>query len=331
MPAIKTVNPERVLVADIGGTHARFGIANFTPGQSKPRIDNFHVFKCADHTGAESLLEQYLRQLTTDKPAVATLAIAGPVSDNIGTITNLGWPFDGKQLAEKLGFEALYIINDFSALAMSAPALEADDIVTIRNVEKPAKGPISVMGPGTGFGAAMLVPKNGDYTVIPSESGHISFAPVGALEGKIWQQLTAEAGRIPIESMLSGSGLVRIYKSLCAIHGETAQNYDPRTISEQAENDPDSICHEALSVFCNLLGSVAGDIALVQGARGGVFLGGGILPKVINFFLNSDFLVRFLDKGLMREYLESIPIHLIIAPDAALTGSAIYGHNSSNP
>lgn len=327
MSTSQTKKNDRILVADIGGTHARFGIATLQSGAQRPAIDHFHVFECADHHDIKALVQHYLNLLPVERPTIATLAVAGVVTDNKGTITNLGWHLDGEQLAKVLAFDHLYFINDFGALAMATPSLDTDDLVTIREVNNPVKGPISVFGPGTGFGAALLVPSGGDYIPVSSEGGHMSIAPKGELESNICKNLLDEMDRISVETLLSGIGLMRIYRALCSINASSPRNYDPRTISQLGIENEDAICRQSLTVFCSLLGSVAGDIALVQGAKGGVYLGGGILPKIADFFQQSRFLERFLDKSPMQSYLDNIPIHLIIAPDAALIGAAIYGRN----
>lgn len=328
MSKVKPINLDRILVADIGGTHARFGIATMKGNDEKPSIAHFQVFECADHHDMEILIRHYLDLLPVETPNIATLAVAGPVADNKSTMTNLGWHLDGDDLAEKLGFNALYFINDFGALAMATPALEGDDLLTIRDTNKPVKGPISVIGPGTGFGVALLVPSGDSYIPISSEGGHMSFAPKGKLEASIWENLSKEMDRVSVETLLSGIGLMRLYRALCSIHKCPPRNYDPRTISQLGIENADAICRESLVVFCSLLGSVAGDIALVQGSLGGIYLGGGILPKITDFFLKSSFVERFLDKSPMQDYLDTIPIHLIIAPDAALIGAAIYGNTT---
>ena len=318
---------DRILVADIGGTHARFGIATLQSGIQRPKVDHFQVFECADHHDIKALVQHYLDRLPVKQPNIATLAVAGAVTDNKGIITNLGWHLDGEQLAKALAFDHLYFINDFGALAMATPSLDASDILTIRSAENPVKGPISVIGPGTGFGVALLVPSGEDYIPVSSEGGHMSIAPKGELENTICKNLSKEMDRISVETLLSGIGLMRIYRALCSINSSSPRNYDPRTISQLGIENEDAICRQTLTVFCSLLGSAAGDIALVQGAKGGVYLGGGILPKMADFFQQSGFLEHFLDKNPMQSYLDNIPIHLIIAPDAALIGAAIYGRN----
>jgi glucokinase len=179
------------------------------------------------------------------------------------------------------------------------------------------------MGPGTGFGLALLVHHRGGCTIVSAEGGHIAFVPHGELETKVWAALQENLGRVTVETLLSGVGLMRIYRELCHIHGQTPLNYDARTISNQALDHGDEICLETLSVFCSMLGSVAGDVSLSHGSTGGVFLAGGILPKIKDFFLKSNFVERFLEKPPMEEFVGNIPVHMITAPDAALKGAAL--------
>lgn len=315
---------EAILVADIGGTNARLAIAQLSASEGAPKLTDFAAFPCADYSELEAVLAAYKLTLNSGGlPKRACLAVAGPIIGQTAHITNLGWQIDASQLERAFGFDSLHLVNDFTALARSTPTLGDRDLLTLRDHPPVAGGPVSVMGPGTGFGLALLVQYPGGYTVVSGEGGHVSFVPHGELETQVWSALQKSIGRVTVETLLSGVGLMRIYRELCHMHETSPLNYDPRTISYQALEHGDEICLETLSVFCSMLGSATGDIVLSHGATGGVFLGGGILPKISDFFLRSDFVERFLDKPPMQKFIEKIPVHLIVAPDAALKGAAL--------
>jgi len=311
-----------ILVADIGGTNARLAIATLLEG-SGPVISNFETFPCSDYSELDDILQAYKTSLGGNLPKRACLAVAGPIIDRTAHITNLGWHLDATRLEHDFGFDSLLLVNDFAALARSTTTLVAEDLLPLRDCAPVTGGPVSVMGPGTGFGLALLVHHRSGYTVVSAEGGHVSFVPHGDLETKVWASLQKSIGRVTVETLLSGVGLMRIYRELCHMHETTPLNYDPRTISYQALEHDDEICLQTLGVFCSMLGSVTGDIVLSHGATGGVFLGGGILPKIADFFLESDFVERFLDKPPMQKFVSKIPVNLIIAPDAALKGAAL--------
>jgi len=324
MPTNKEASSEAILVADIGGTNARLAIATLPAGGGTPHLSDFRAYPCTDYNELDLVLSEYFSGLKGKSPKFACFAVAGPVADRSAHLTNLGWHLNADQLESKFGFEILHLVNDFAALARSTTVLGQNDLRALRGGD-PAKktGPVSVMGPGTGFGLALLVRHKSGYAIVPGEGGHISFVPHGDLETKVWYALQKSIGRVTVETLLSGVGLMRIYRELCHIQNMTPLNYDPRTISYQALDQGDEICLETLRVFCSMLGSVAGDIVLSHGATGGVFLGGGILPKIADFFVNSDFVERFLDKPPMQEFVSKVPVHLITAPDAALKGAAL--------
>lgn len=311
-----------VLVADIGGTNARFAIAEISAGNDAVQVSDFKAFPCSEFSSLEDVLGLYLNSLTTAQPEYACLAVAGPVINGTAHLTNLGWQINDKDLAQAFGFANLLIVNDFAAVARSTPALSEDDLVTLRDKRAEESGPVSVMGPGTGFGLALVVHHKNGCTIVSAEGGHVSFVPHGELETKVWTALQENLGRVTVETLLSGVGIMRIYRELCHIHGQTPLNYDARTISNQALEHGDEICLETLNVFCSMLGSVAGDVSLSHGSTGGVYLAGGILPKIKDFFVKSTFVERFLEKPPMEEFVSKIPVNLIVAPDAALRGAA---------
>ncbi len=326
---------KKILVADIGGTNARFAVATKPdgqiPGSLAPDINHFAAFPCADFHSPIELIEHYSQ--LSEMPAfdAACFAVAGPVSQNAAYLTNLGWTIDGSQIEQQLNIPQVIIANDFEALARSVTALETDQLLTLHQPEQEAlAGPISVMGPGTGFGLAQVFRAKGFITVIPTEGGHSSFVPHGELENAVWGQVKESMGRITIETLMSGVGIMRIYRALCSLKGVTPLNYEPSTISQLALDDQDETCVDTLKVFCSMLGGVASDIALTQGATGGVFLGGGILPKIAPLVEKSELLARFLDKPPMEGFVTRIPLHLITDHEAALIGAALLAEDTLN-
>jgi len=227
-------------------------------------------------------------------------------------------------LSSELALENIIIVNDFAALARSVTRLESDKTIILHQpASPPLEGPMNVMGPGTGFGVAQILREDKKVTVIPTEGGHSAFVPAGAMETKVWNMIRASMGRITVETLLSGIGILRIYRAICSLNDLTPLNYEPSTISQLAMEENDPICVATLNVFCTMLGGVASDIAMTQGAVGGVYLGGGILPKIANFVQHSEIVKSYLDKPPMEKYVEQIPLSLIVDPEAALIGASL--------
>lgn len=311
-----------LLVADIGGTNARLGTARWDAATSMLAITAIRTFACADYRNLAELLQAYLHASRTDetiRPSHACLAIAGPLQNNVGTLTNIGWQVDGAQLAQQLGLDHVQLLNDFGALASGVPYLGNADLLRIRGAGA-APGPISVVGAGTGFGAALLVPNDANgWDLVPTESGHVSFAPTSRREQQVWEFLQGFDRHVCVEHVLSGTGIVNIHRALGG-----AAELGPDEISRRALAGSDARCRETIDIFCEVFGSVAGNVALAQGARGGVFLGGGILPKLLPLFEPDTFLARFDAKGIMADYVKALPVALITAEYPALTGAAMW-------
>ncbi len=316
------------MVADIGGTNARFAVATLDAGSSPgvaPRlIEHYAGYSCADFHDPLSLVQTYIDDCPIKNITAACFAVAGPADGTKAYLTNLGWNFDAVKLTGDLVLNNIIVVNDFAALARSVTTLNPDKAIPLHQpASPPPAGPMSVMGPGTGFGVAQVLLKNKKVTVIPTEGGHSAFVPAGAMEIKVWNMIRASMGRITVETLLSGIGILRIYRAVCSLHDLTPLNYEPSTISQLAMEENDPICVATLKVFCTMLGGVASDIAMTQGAVGGVFLGGGILPKIANFVQHSEIVKSYLDKPPMEKYVEQIPLTLIIDPEAALIGAAL--------
>lgn len=336
---------EYVLLADIGGTNARLGIAEITPADAPvAEITGFKSVRCADYPNLGALLEAYLstlpHPLTAATATHACMAIAGPIRTEVrgetGSITNSGWQVDSEALAQRFHWSHVRLLNDFGALAYSVPYLPATDLVRIHAGVAAERGPISVIGPGTGFGVALLVPEPEQrrWQVITTEGGHASFAPTTRREAQLCDYLGGFERHLAVENIVSGSGIATIYNALTALSGDVAGTDTdaehvpaPNEISQRALAGEDPLCVETMTLFCDILGGVAGNIALTHGATGGVFLGGGILPKIQPLLLTSRFVERFSRKGMMSAYVERLPVNLIDSHHAALIGAAHWYNN----
>lgn len=310
----------QVLVADIGGTYARCAIAEL--GEGGVALGPVQVQESAPHGSLDRLLSDYLRSMA-HPPRRACLALAGPVRNGKAHLTNLGWTVDGARLAQALGFEQVILLNDFAALAYAVPGLTPEETMVVKPGTAQKQAPISVMGAGTGFGVAQLVPDPGGHALVATEGGHASFAPGDALEVKLWQKLRETSDRVSIEMLLSGDGLATIHQTLQSFDG-VAERLMPEEICLRALEDAGSPSGRSLDLFCNILGTVAGDIALIHGAAGGVYLAGGVLTKNAGALKQSRFVERFKAKGVASSYVENIPVYLIRAEHAALRGAALW-------
>ena len=312
------------LVGDIGGTNARFALVDL----SAPGIElrESKSLANADFASLQHAIEHYLAGVSA-QPRRTALAVACPVGSDEIRLTNRAWSFSQRELQATLGLSELRMLNDFGAVAWAIPALQADDLVTLHGTfETPLQGPISVLGPGTGLGVALLVgsPQCG-WQVVETEGGHVGFAPIGDEERAISAWLTAQHGRTSTERLLCGKGLSEIDAVLRSAGAETSLEMpplrDPADVVQTALEGHDIPARQALARFCAVLGSVAGDCALIHGARS-VVIAGGIMPRFIPFLRSSAFRERFLAKGRMAALLESVPIHVITHPHPGLLGAA---------
>ena len=319
-----------LLVADIGGTNARFGLVEYDPAKNQASgkvnytAQQQITLKCADYPDMASMIKACCVELGINMPAHACLAIAGPIEHGQAAMTNLSWKFSIASLRDQLGMQTLHVINDFASLAYAVPFLAEDELVTLYSAKPNPDAPIVVMGPGTGFGMAGLIPQHGNWAIIPTEGGHASFAPTNEKEMAIKSYLLKEQSHVSVENILSGGGLVNLYRALAYNAGVEAKAYTPADVSIKGINNEDPVCREAVVTFCEVLGEVAGDKALSWGAKGGVVIGGGITPKLVNILHDTHFQERYINKGPMTKYVSEIPIHLIVNDKAALVGSAAW-------
>ena len=315
-----------LLVADIGGTNARFGLVEQAASKSKPIYTTSRqiTLKCASYPDMGSMIKACCAEFGITMPEYACLAIAGPIEHGFAQMTNLGWKFSIADLRDQLGMKTLHVINDFAALAYAVPFLHESETKTLYAANSSAGAPICVMGPGTGFGMALLVPSHGNWEIIPTEGGHASFAPTTEKELAIKSFMLKHQAHVSVENILSGGGLVNLYKALAHIAGIEPKPYTPADVSSKGLSNEDPICREAVVTFCNTLGAVAGDKALSTGARGGVVIGGGITPKLMGLLAETNFVERYKNKGPMAHYVNDISIKVIVNDTAALVGSAAW-------
>lgn len=315
------------LIADVGGTNARFALADLR--EPHPRLLEQRSLPNADFASLQHATEHYLSGVGV-RPQRAAIAVACPVAGDAIRLTNRAWSFGRADLERALGLRRLLVINDFGAVAWAIPALGASDREVLHgDADAPLAGPISVLGPGTGLGVALLA---GDarrgWQVIETEGGHVTFAPHGDEELQIARWLNARFGRTSNERVLSGPGLSHIDAALSAGEGSpTLESLesplrDPAAIVAAALEGHDAVARRALARFCAVLGSVAGDAALIHGART-VAIAGGIVPRFLPFLRASAFRERFLAKGRFAALLETIAVHVVTHPLPGLLGAAV--------
>ncbi|MEV0595861.1 glucokinase [Nonomuraea cavernae] len=300
------------LVADIGGTNARFGLVT-APGTRPAHVA---VLPGAEYATLPEAIAAYLAEHAGGvRPGAACLALAGPVDGDRYELTNSPWAGS----ARDLGIPYVALLNDFEALALSLPHLAGDDLEPLGG-PPPGHGVKAVLGPGTGLGVAGLVPSDGGWIPVPGEGGHVTVPVLDQRELELVRVLGAR-GPVAAEHVLSGPGLARLHRALAAVNGVPA---DTLTASEIVARLDDPLCAETVEVFCGMLGSFAANVALTLGARGGVYLGGGVLPRIVERVRACGFRARFASNPDMSDYLSGIATTLIVAPQPALTGAAAW-------
>jgi glucokinase len=314
--------PDRLpcLVADIGGTHARFALCS-----AAGTIEHISVVASADFPTIEQAIRHYLHRWNDPAVAGAVIGIANPVLGDHIRMTNSPWEFSIEKTRQALKLDFLYVINDFTALALSLPALGPHELLKIGGGHPVAHTPLGLLGPGTGLGVSALIPTgDGKWVPLAAEGGHVRFAPSDEKEQMLWTLAHQQYGHVSMERLLSGAGLQFIYRSLCEDQGITPRAYTPTDISVNALAGNDALCRLTLDTFCAILGTAASDLAVTLGARGGIYIGGGIIPKLGDYFARSPFRQRFEDKGRFSAYVAPIPVFVITAAYPALLGAAAY-------
>jgi glucokinase len=311
------------LVGDIGGTNARFALAE--PGGYP---SNVRKLPKAQYPGIIEAVEDYLSGTSMVEEAV--LAVAGPVVGDEVAFTNSAWRFSIDDVRKRLGLRRLVVINDLLAHALSVPALSPDEIGSLKSGTRDARQPAVVIGPGTGLGIAFLLNNAGTLVGFPSEGGHASFAPIDRIQAEILSHLQRQYGHVPVERLLSGPGLLAIAATLARMNGQTIDVHDPGDVSARAAAGQCPICREATRIFSSILGSTAGNLAVTFLTGGGVFITGG-LCRGLRPLLDLEAITQaFIAKGRLQKYLQDVPINQILRHHAALLGAAVYVEPSSS-
>lgn len=307
------------LVADIGGTNARFALET-----APQRIEKVEVLPCNDYNTVVDAIKEYLHRAGDPQIKHAAIAIANPIVGDWVQMTNHHWAFSIETTRQSLGLETLILLNDFTAQALAITKMDPKDWIQVGGSTPVAGAPKAVLGPGTGLGVSGLIPNGrGAYTALAGEGGHVSFAPFDDAEILIWQYAKKKYGHVSAERFLSGAGLVLIYESLAEREGVKRAKLTPAEISERALSGSSPLCRLTLDIFCAMLGTVSSNLALTLGARGGVYLCGGIIPRFIDYFKNSPFRNRFESKGRFDAYLAAIPVYIVLAEYPGISGAAV--------
>jgi len=334
-----TVNSERYLLAgDVGATKAVLALFSLGLGPGQPSQEQ--TYACRDYDDLESIVASFLSG--TDTPLErACFAVAGPVTGPRVRLTNLLWEIDGQKMGAIFGIERVLLINDLEGIARSIPGLSPLDLLTLHPGERDPHGPIAVIAPGTGLGEAYLTWNDECYEAHPSEGGHVDFAPVDDLQSELLAYLREEFGHVSVERVGSGSGIQNVYRFLRDRRGmkepselgaelDSAEDPTPVIVSAAVDSKYD-LCVETLRTFVSILGAEAGNLALKLLATGGIYLGGGLPPRILPFLQDERFLEVIRAKGRYEHLLERIPVHVILNPRAALLGAAQRGLQDPTP
>ena len=311
-----------IVAVDIGGTHARFALAEVGDGRVVS-LGEECTLKTAEHASLQTAWEDFGGRIGRPLPPAAGIAIAGPVHGEVLKLTNNPWVIRPAFIPSKLGAERYKLVNDFGAIAHAVAQLGDGCFQHLCGEDRPLpkEGVISIVGPGTGLGVAQLLRRNGHYHVIETEGGHIDFAPTDSLEDQILAQLRKRHRRVSVERVASGQGLTNIYEALCAIEGRDIHFSDEKELWKAAMNGEDSLAAAALDRFCLALGALAGDIALAQGAKA-VVIAGGLGLRLANHLPKSGFRGRFIAKGRFERMMDEMPVKVITHPQPGLFGAA---------
>jgi glucokinase len=321
-PAARHASPR--LLADIGGTNARFAL-ELGPG----RVNHIEVLACAAYPTLGDAMRAYLALpdvagvlASAGTVSHAAIAIANPVMGDLVRMTNHHWEFSIEALRRECGFDTFVVVNDFEALAMALPWLAEGDKVQVGGGAASAGAPIGLLGAGTGLGVSGLIPApdGKGWTALRSEGGHVTFAPANETEVAILQYAWREFEHVSAERLLSGAGVELIYRALAQLRGATEPSLEAPEISRRALAGECALCEEVVEAFCGMLGTVAGNLAVTLGAQGGVYIGGGIVPRLGERFERSCFRRRFEQKGRFAAYLGAVPTYVITAEYPAFLG-----------
>lgn len=306
------------LVADIGGTHARFALVD-----DYGALESQRTLACDAFDGPAAAAHHYLNAVGVGSIRAAAIAVATAVyEDDIAFTNRASWSFSIRELGEQLGVgQHLQVFNDFTALALSLPRLSRDHLIAVGGRRGNPNSPLAVVGPGTGLGVSGVIPTRAGWHALATEGGHVTLSPGNEREAELLLLLTRRFGHVSAERVLSGPGLVNLYQANHELAGTRAEPLEPADITQRGLDDSCDICHTVLNDFCAMLGTVAGNLVLTLGARGGAYIGGGIVPRLASIFADSPFRERFETHGRLTDYLKDVPCYIVTAEYPALEGA----------
>ena len=312
----------QIAVADVGGTHARFALADIEGGRVVSLSEPVKL-QTSEHGSFQLAWQEFGRREGVDLPHELALSFAGPVGGELLKLTNNPWVIRPALMKERLSVDRFTIVNDFGAVAYAVATLPHEHFRHLCGPDQPLPpvGVISIVGPGTGLGVAALLRKADGYEVIETEGGHVDFAPLDKLEDRILTELRRSFRRVSVERIASGRGLVNLYEALGAIEGQPTKFHDEKDLWTAAMAGTDSLANAALDRLCLTLGSVAGDMALAQGGTG-VVIAGGVGLRLADYLPKSGFRDRFIAKGRFERRMDDMPVKLITYPEPGLYGAA---------
>lgn len=304
-----------ILLGDIGGTNARFALLELN------RLSAIDSMLVTNHPQFADALKTFLiRHRDQARLSGALLAVAGPVEDGRCELTNSPWVIDAAELRKTFGWPQVRVVNDFEAIAWSLPHFAPSDLFAIGGGRAVPTAPAVVLGPGTGLGLACLVPRADGAIVLSTEGGHVTLPATCRREDMVIEQLRERFGHVSAERVLSGEGLVNLYQAIASIDRHSAIERHPSEITAAALDGSCSVCREVLDLFCAMLGTFAGNATLTFAARGGVYIAGGVAPRIAEYLAKSQFRSRFEAKGRFGAYLSAIPTWVIVHPEPAFVG-----------
>ncbi len=311
-----------VVAVDIGGTHTRFAIAEVAEGRVAS-LGEPVTLKTAEHASLQTAWEAFARRIDRPVPKAAAIAVASPITGDVIRLTNNPWVIRPSLIPERLGCDAWTIINDFGAIGHAVAQLPASEFDHLcgPDIPLPERGVTTVCGPGTGLGVAQVFKTEGAYHVLPTEGGHMDYAPLDAIEDTLLRRLRRTFTRVSAERICAGPGIVAIYETLAEMEGRSVPSRDDKAIWTEALEGTDSIALAALDRFCLALGAVAGDLALAHGANS-VVIAGGLGLRIRERLLRSGFDQRFVAKGRFQSMMAGMPVKLITHPQPGLFGAA---------
>ena len=325
---------QRILAGDVGGTKTLLRLAEAGPGEPAGRCLHERRYESADYDDLAPMVEAFLAEAGGPAPESACFGVAGPVEETgdgqSARLTNLPWHLGSAALAGRTGIGRVRLINDFQAVGYGIEALGGDDLATLQAGEAEPGAPRLVVGAGTGLGVGLLFHDGDHYEAHPTEAGHADFAPTDEQQVRLWRTLAAQYGRVSNERVVSGPGLAALYRFLLEEHGRPTDD-DPvltapdpaAAVSERAVTGGEALANEALDLFCRVYGAVTGNLALTCLADGGVFIAGGIAPRILPRLQTGGFLAGFTGKGRMGRLLETMPVQVITQPKVGLLGAAV--------